>query len=45
MKSRDLFGYIENGKFLIGWKHRYMTKLARCRFLWRYKKQKGRVTA
>lgn len=45
MKSRDHYGYIENGKFLIGWKHRYMTRLARVRFLNRHRMQKGRAVA
>jgi hypothetical protein len=45
MKSRDLFGYIENGKFRIGWKHRYMTKLARNRYFKSRYLQKGRVIA
>lgn len=45
MKSRDLFGYIENGQFRIGWKHRYMTRLEKDRFLFRNKRQKGRAMA
>jgi hypothetical protein len=45
MKSRDLFGYMEKGKFRIGWKHHYMTKLERERYFGRQRLQKGRKNA
>lgn len=31
LKPRSLFGYMENGKFCIGIRHRFMTKGARMR--------------
>lgn len=35
-------GRLDLGKFSISWKHVPMTRLSRCRFLWRSKKQFGR---
>ena len=45
MQRVKLKAYVTLGRFSIGHKHAPMTKLSRCRFLWRHLKHHGRLVS